>query len=431
MLSPAERIDLLKLMEMQRHAQLMYTSCGWFFDDISGIETVQVIAYAARAIQLAAEVFLIDRAQMEEHFLEILSQAQSNVPEWKNGAEIYRRLVKPLEVTLEQVAAHYAISSFFSNYSEETTLFCYAARRMDYDVLASGHGRLAIGRVRITSNITEESEEFSFAALNFGDQNVTAAVKSFAPKNLSAFNALKKKCAAAVTLGNLPDVVRLIDRYFGGSPYSLVSVFGDDQRRILKVILQSTLGEVERSLASIYEQHASLLRFLSAAKLPRPPALNMAAGFAINAGLRRALEDDPMDLARVHSLITLAKEDKVSLDQYELSYLADQHMKRAMVSLQANPLDIDLLERTLAMARTLRELPFRLNLWQAQNIWDDMLNASLKLLKPLDASSAERWRELFFELGRQLWIAVEELVVEDASVETEDESPAQEVASAP
>src|SRR6202167_4455256 len=57
-LSDAERVRATELMEMQRHTQLMYTSCGWFFDDISGIETVQIIAYAARVLQLAEEIFL-------------------------------------------------------------------------------------------------------------------------------------------------------------------------------------------------------------------------------------------------------------------------------------------------------------------------------------------------------------------------------------
>ena len=413
-LSSAERIRMLQLMEMQRHAQLMYTSCGWFFDDISGIETVQIIAYAARALQLAAEVFALNRGMLEARFLEILSQAKSNDAEWKDGAEVYKRAVKPMEVTLEQVAARYAISSFFNSYSEETTLFCYTIRRLEYNVVTSGHGRLAIGQVTVTSNITEESDAFRFAALHFGDQNVTAAVKQSSARDLPAFKALKQKSSAAVTLGNLPEVVRLIDGYFGGSPYSLVSLFSDDQRRILRVILQSTLGEVERSLAGIYEEHASLLHFLNAARLPKPPALTMAAGFAINAGLRRALEDDPIDLARVRSLIKLAKDDGVGLDQHELSYLVDQRMKRAMVETQSEPLDMEHLERTLELAHTVRELPFRLNLWQAQNIWHDILMESPQLLREASASAADRWRESFLELGRQLWIAVEDLVVEDA-----------------
>jgi alpha-amylase/alpha-mannosidase (GH57 family) len=56
-LNEAERITALKLMEMQRHAMLMYTSCGWFFDELSGIETTQVIQYAARTIQIYQELF--------------------------------------------------------------------------------------------------------------------------------------------------------------------------------------------------------------------------------------------------------------------------------------------------------------------------------------------------------------------------------------
>ncbi|HEX3940410.1 MAG TPA: DUF3536 domain-containing protein [Acidobacteriaceae bacterium] len=425
-LTAADRIRVLKLMEMQRHAQLMYTSCGWFFDDISGIETIQIIAYAARVLQLAAEVFGASGQELEVPFLEILARAKSNVPEWKNGAEVYRRLVKPLEIGLEQAAAHYSIVSFFDNYSEETTLFCYSVRRLDYQLVPSGRGRLAIGQVRITSNITEESETFFFASLYFGDQNVSAAVKPFSEENLPAFNALKKKCLAAVRLGNLPEVVRLIDGYFGGSPYTLVSLFGDDQRRILRIILKSTLGEVEHSLAGIYEENASLLHFLSATGLPKPPILAMAAGFSINAGLRRAIERNPVDLGRVHSLISLAKEDGLVLNEHDLSYQIDRRMKNTMVSLQADPLNGELLDRALDLARVLREFPFRLNLWQAQNIWNDMLSTVPRVSNEPESPGAERLRDRFLELGRQLGIAVEELVVEG-----EEEGPLEKQPSLP
>jgi alpha-amylase/alpha-mannosidase (GH57 family) len=412
-LSAKERTLVLKLMEMQRHTQLMYTSCGWFFDDISGIETVQIMAYAGRALRLAADIFGLNSALVEWQFVERLRQAKSNTPQWKDGGNIYRLLVKTMEVNLEQVAAHYAISSVFGSYPEEMTLFCYNVRRLDYENVNSGRARLAIGRCRITSNLTEETEEVSFAALHFGDHNVTAAVERSTPQDLPAFGDLKQKCSAAVTQANLPEVVRLIDSFFGGSPYSLASLFRDDQRRILRVILNSTLSEVEDSLVKIYEEHASLLHFLNASGLPKPPALTMAAGFAINAGLRRALEEEPIDLARVRSLISLAKSDGVVLETHALRYLVDQHMKRAMVLLHAKPLDTIQLDHALALARTLRELPFELNLWQAQNIWYDTLTKSSRFLLGLEASAAEVWRNHFLELGRQLSIAVEQLVVED------------------
>jgi alpha-amylase/alpha-mannosidase (GH57 family) len=415
-LSAEERTLILRLMEMHRHTQLMYTSCGWFFDDISGIETVQIMAYAARALRLAADIFGLNCALLEWQFVERLRHAKCNNPQWKDGGEIYRRIVKPMEVNLEQVAAHYAISSVFTSFPDDTVLFCYTIRRLDYENVNSGRARLAIGRCRITSNLTEESEEVSFAALHFGDHNVTAAVERSTPQDLSAFNDLKQKCSAAVTQANLPEVVRLIDSFFGGSPYSLASLFKDDQRRILRFILNATLSEVEDSLVKIYEEHASLLHFLNASGLPKPPALTMAAGFAINAGLRRALEEDPLDLTRVRSLISLAKSDGVVLESHALRYLTDQRMKRAMVDLHAKPLAGGGLDHALILARTLRELPFELNLWQAQNIWYDTLAKSNRFLLGLESSAAEGWRANFLELGRQLSIAVEQLVVEEGSL---------------
>ncbi len=112
-LSDADRVLALKLMEMQRHTQLMYTSCGWFFDDISGIETVQVIAYAARVLQLAGELFGDRAAALEPAFVAQLKEAGSNVAKAGDGAQIYNNVIGPMKLGLEQVAAHYAISSLF------------------------------------------------------------------------------------------------------------------------------------------------------------------------------------------------------------------------------------------------------------------------------------------------------------------------------
>jgi hypothetical protein len=154
----------------------------------------------------------------------------------------------------------------------------------------------------------------------------------------------------------------------------------------------------------------------------------MAAGFSVNAGLHRALEEDPVDLSRVRALIALAKNDGLVLDQHDLGYLIDQRMKRAMVALQSDPRNTELLDAALDLARNLREFPFRLNLWQAQNIWHDVLLASPQFLNGLEPVPVERWRERFLELGRQMYIAVEQLVVEDAPAPAaERSSPGVEV----
>src|SRR5205814_6238857 len=100
-LTPAEEVTALKLLELQRNALLMFTSCGWFFDELSGIETVQVLAYAGRAIQLAEEV---SGRPFEADFLNDLSQARSNLPHLGDGRRVYEKLVRPARVDLPKVA---------------------------------------------------------------------------------------------------------------------------------------------------------------------------------------------------------------------------------------------------------------------------------------------------------------------------------------
>jgi alpha-amylase/alpha-mannosidase (GH57 family) len=403
-LNEAERVRALELMEMQRHAQLMYTSCGWFFDDISGIETVQIIAYAARVLQMAQELFAEQAAPLEPAFLGRLAEARSNVPTAGDGARIYKEQVLRLELGLEQVAAHYAISSVFSSFSEETDLFCYHVRRGSYDIYTSGRGRLALGRAHIASTITGQQQGFSFAVLHFGDQNITAAVKPYVDADAAEFDAFAAQAAEAVQRALFPDVIRLLDRYYGHVDYSLTSLFTDEQRRIVQLILNSTLWDIETSLTSIYEDHASLLHFLSQAGLPKPPALTLAAGFAVNAGLRRAMEGDPIDLANLRSFLALAKADQVSLETATLSYIADQRMKRAMIELQMSSGSMEMLDRALALARILVELPFELNLWQAQNMWYEILRTSTYGLTSLKDEERPRWEKNFSELGSCLTI---------------------------
>jgi alpha-amylase/alpha-mannosidase (GH57 family) len=414
-LSEAERIRALELMEMQRHAQLMYTSCGWFFDDIGGIETVQIIAYAARVLQLAKELFGDRAASLEPAFLKRMAEAKSNEEKFGDGAQIYKTCVATMELGLEQVAAHYAISSIFSSFAEETELFCFRVQRISYEIFTSGRGRLALGRAHVASAITGQQQSFSFAVLHFGDQNITAAVKPYTDADAPAFDAFSAQAVEHVARARFPEVIRLLDREYGRVDYSLTSLFSDEQRRIVQLILNSTLWDIENSLTTIYEDHASLLHYLAQAGLPKPAALTLAAGFAINAGLRRSLETDPIDLAQMRSFLSLAKADEVPLETATLSYIADQRMKRAMVELQMAVGSLDMLDRALTLALNLSELPFDLNLWQAQNIWYEILKTPNGGLTALSPEDRRRWDEHFGGLGTCLKIDCASITAEQAS----------------
>ena len=407
-LSQQERVTALELLELERYTQLMYTSCGWFFDEISGIETVQIIAYAGRVLQLAAKLFGAPGRKLEEDFLAALLGAQSNVAEIGNGAEVYRRFVSARRVDMEHVGAHYAISSMFRTYPPSGQLFCYDVQRDSYDLLTSGHGRVALGRAAVRSRITEETENICFAVLHLGDQNLSAAVKRFHAADETSWNIFLKSARTAVRRANLPELIRLIDRFFGGTLYSLTSLFADEQHRILTSILNQTLEQVESSLMRIYEEHATLLHFLGESNVPAPPALALTAAFAINASLRRTIDSDSFDPAEVTRLLRRADIDNVTLDAPLIGFTADKRMKRAMVRLEENAetQNLTVLHETLAVAESLRSLPMDVNLWQAQNIWNDMLRRSNSEFW------SREWREGFMKLGTSMNIAVEELVTE-------------------
>ncbi len=408
-LTTSERVTVLELLELERHTQLMYTSCGWFFDEISGIETVQIIAYAGRVLQLAAKLFGEAGTGLEAEFLSVLEAAKSNVPENRDGAEIYRKWARSARLDLEHVGAHYAISSMFRSYPETGQIFCFDVRRHSYEVLTSGSGRVALGRARLTSRITEETEEICFAVLHLGDQNLSAAVRRFSPEDEGAWREFDEKARIAVRRANLPDLVRHIDAFFGSTTYSLTSLFADEQHSIIKSILNQTLSEVEDSLMRIYEEHATLLHFLGESNVPAPPALALTAGFAINASLRRALEADSYDQAEVARLLRRAEMDNVTLDTAMLSYASDSRMKRAMVALEASaPLQkMQVMAEALAIAESLRTLPAPSSLWQAQNIWSDLLR------RPESRYWSREWREGYRKLGKALKISVDDLAVED------------------
>jgi alpha-amylase/alpha-mannosidase (GH57 family) len=141
-LDAMEKVDALRLLEMQRHALLMYTSCGWFFEEVSRPEGVQLLRYAAHAMKLARDVAGI---QLEKDFLERLERVPSNVGIFQHGAEIYRQLVLPSQISLEQVAAHYAMSSLFTPCASKERLYCYVIEQLDYELRRMGVQNLAVG----------------------------------------------------------------------------------------------------------------------------------------------------------------------------------------------------------------------------------------------------------------------------------------------
>jgi alpha-amylase/alpha-mannosidase (GH57 family) len=370
-----EKIAALKLLELQRHAMLMYTSCGWFFDELSGIETVQVIHYAGRVVQLARDVL---GDGIEAEFVQRLQKAKSNLPEHGDGAQIYGKFVKPAQIDMSRVAAHYAITSIFDSYGDHTRIYCYGADREDYKSTTSGKMRLAIGRSRFTSEITRESSTLSFGVLYLGDHSVNGGVRAFSDEN--TYQSLLQSLTGAFSQADTPEVIRLMDENFGKQIYSLKSLFRDEQRKIVNLVLEEALEEASVAQRTIYENHAPLMRFLIGLGIPAPKAFQAAAELALNSQLRSALGRVEIDLEGIRNLLNEAATMKVTLDVQTLEYVMRRRIETAAAVVESRPEDIEGLQKLSRLLELVSSLPFAVNLWQTQNAVYPVLTSSYQAL---------------------------------------------------
>ena len=400
-----EEVRLWKLLELQRHTQLMYTSCGWFFDELSGIETVQVIQYAGRVVQLAEELF---GTPLETRFCEHLARAKSNLPEYGDGARIYNQAVKPAIIDLHKLAAHYAISSMFESYAERTQVYCYTVERQDYSQAETGRFRLAVGKARFISEVTQETQDLSFGVLHFGDHNLTGGVREF--QGEVPYLELAAQTTEAFNRADVPEVIRLLDRGFGTNIYSIKSLFTDEQRKILSEILKSTLQDAENAYRTVYDHHAPLMRFLHGLNLPTPEIIQNAAGYAMNNLLRHAFEARQFDVDRIRTLLAEAKVVAARLDHTTLEYALRKRIEHLADRFWATPEDLSELER-LDEALALQDvLPFQLVLWGVQNKCYELMQSELPHMLSLAESGdaeSEEWVRVFQRLGERLRLRVE------------------------
>jgi alpha-amylase/alpha-mannosidase (GH57 family) len=376
-LSDAEMIHARKLLEMQRHALLMYTSCAWFFAEISGIETVQMLAHAARAMQLAQEV--AGDASLESGFLERLAAAPSNQPQLtENGRDVYLKLVKPTVATLRTVVADHAISTLVEPGAREHRLSIYEIQELGPQRQSRTSFTLATGRVQVHSQITGEGLHAIYAVLGSDGQDFRCSVKSYV--DVEDYSRIRDELFRLFMQHSLTEVVRALDAHFGDDYFTLMHLFPDEQRRIVLRLLDKTLRGLDQESRDIYRANQWLMRFLREKKLPLPDALRLAAESALNADVRQVaqqLSDGQVTLNGlvevVRACLAEAKRLQCHLDLEALRQALEALITRHVLALPQGPGQAQIPCRALEVAQ---ELNLGLNLWQVQNLFWQFLHGA-------------------------------------------------------
>jgi hypothetical protein len=388
-LSPAKRVEALKLLELQRQRLLMYTSCGWFFDDISGIETVQVLRYAARAIQLLGQ---LGGPELEDPFLKRLAAAPSNRPELSTGDAVYRRYVLPAVVDLRRVVAHYAIAAPFEAYGDEASIYAYTVSRLEWHREAYGETSLAVGRIRVTSDVTTESDETAVAVLHFGGHDFHCALRG--SRDRKGFATVRDQLLRCFTSHSLAEVVRAVDRHFEGKAYGMRDLFLEERRKILNAVTEGVLREFEATYRRLFEESRRLMQYMREADVPPPDALALAARYV----LRRDLESELPGLAeadRIPDRIreVMAEARSLGVDLAPERERVAGHLERALLVRMArlgDEVTPAATDAAVAILRVGRELGCVPDLWAAQNrffeLWQQQAGGDRRVLTPLGAA---------------------------------------------
>jgi len=393
----ADQVRVWKLLEMQRHAMLMYTSCGWFFDELSGIETVQVIQYAGRVVQLAQEVF---GDHLEEQFLEKLALAKSNIPEHRDGAAIYGKFVKPAMLDLTKLGAHYAISSLFEDYPDTARIYSYSVEAVDYRVKRSGERRLAFGKIRLTSEVTRESEMLIFGVLHSGGHHLRGAVGLFQSED--SYRQLLRSTREAFAQGDWDETARRLQE--AGASYSLKNLLRDEERKILQAIIAAQLDQSVAACRHAYEDQAPLLAFLAECSIPIPREMKATAEVALNHLLRQALAAPVLERERIQNLLDQTRVAGVTLDERELEFVLRRNVETSSECFFKDPRNAANLESLRTTVATASSVPLKLILWRVQNQCYEVLQ---RVYPAMREQGQEEWLGHFRELAGSLSLRVE------------------------
>jgi alpha-amylase/alpha-mannosidase (GH57 family) len=391
---------VLRLLEMQRHAMLMYTSCGWFFDEVSGIETVQVLQYACRVIQLANQNHDLD---LEAEFIRRLEQTPSNVPSLENAANVYKKYVLPSKTNLQRVGMHYAVSSIFEDEPESLPLFNYKADNEFFLKKEAGEQKLVLGITKVRSLVTRSEKKFAFAVVCIGVHNIIGNISL--DMEPDKFASMQYRISHAFDEGRVGDVIGIMQTYFGPDKYTIWQLFKDEKRKILNLISRKRLEELEESLRRTYNRDYPLVNALANNDIPIPNAYKTTFEYILNADIIDCFQADRINIKSLERILGEVEKWNMKIEDPDtVSRLAGDAIMRDLKWIAGERDTLKRLQRLNRLFPLLKKFRLAPELSRCQNIYFEI---SLQHKEPSRGPVDKEWVEQFSLLGDNLGVKVE------------------------
>lgn len=392
---------VLRLMEVQRNAMLMYTSCGWFFDEVSGIETTQIMQYACRAMQLVSQINDFD---LELEFRRRLESVPSNVVGLENAANIYTRYVLPSKTNLQRVGMHYAIASLFEEDPESFPVFNYTTSNEIFIRKEAGQQKMVLAVTKVKSNVTRSEKRFAFAVIHLGAHNIIGNISIEMEDD--RFASMQARMVNAFEEGRLGDIIGLMQTYFGPEKFSIWQLFQDEKRKVFNFITQQSMIDLEESLRRIYNRDYPLVMALATNDIPIPNAYKTSFEYILNADLINCFHTDKINIRQVERIMTemvnwdLRIEDPGKVEKYAGDSIFKELKKIATET------DSKRVERLNRLFPLLVKFNLRPNLYKSQNLYFEISREI-----ELNNGRSDDWKKQFKLLGQNLGVRVEPVTI--------------------
>ena len=404
-LSDEDIVKAMELLEIQRQALLMYTSCGWFFSEISGIETVQIMKYAARAMQLASR---FSKKDIETKFLEILAGAKSNIQEYGTGRDIFERFVKPSIITMKQIASLWAISSLYQDFEDEENVYCYTVKKHDYQKVEKGNSSFVVGKIEIKSRVTLKKSHLVFVLMKYSSGDFHCAIKPYTDDN--EFNTMKNELIKTFMLYPLTEIIRALDEYFGKEYFTLKDIFIEERRKILQILLKDKLNKFARTYEEMYDEGKGSIYHMQSLGLTIPEEFKIAASYALSCKFNDLIKHsggfvDPSITQQATEINFEAKKIGVKLDKSPsnkiFSKKISQNLNRLTYGLEAQQAEV-----VLELFDYVEKLELEVDIAEAQNLYFakiySHINEILEMSKTSKRKNDKHLVEMLLDIGEKL-----------------------------
>jgi len=362
-LDAAARVDVARLLEMERVRMLMYTSCGWFFDDPAGLEPVQNLRYAALALRYFRQ---LGGGALETELIRRLAAVPAAGTGFADGADVYRRLALSAVAAPERVVANYAIGGLVEEPLEDARVYAYRVHRLDEAREAYADTQLRIGHVRVTSTVTGETVDAVYALLHFGGHDVSCGV---GPHDEVGYARMKTDLLGRNQRHSMADMVRGLDEHFPRGTFALRDLFLEDRRRVLDRVVRAVLLRHEDTYHRLWEESRSLVHYLREVDAPLPEVLRLTARHVFEeqlAGELAPLSTLGAISPRAFELSDEARALGLTLDLGFARPALREAVHQTLLALQAEP-SPERIDAALALIEGAGRLGVGFGRWGAQN----------------------------------------------------------------